>query len=76
VFRGPSSLVDRELAQAILSGIFVRLGDDPGRGIRDTKIQNFALENHGIKRLHQLGNRACEVPPVNIELKTCEHPWK
>ena len=63
----PLALVDDELAETLLAGVFVRFGDDPGRGVADTEIEDFACGDDVVEGVHEFGDRGCEVPPMHVE---------
>lgn len=63
----PFALVDDELAEALLAGVFVGFGDDPGRGVADAEVEDFAGGDDVVERVHEFGDRGCEVPPVDVE---------
>ena len=63
----PPALVDDELAEPLLAGVFICFGDDPGGGVADTEIEDFAGGDDVVEGVHELGNRGCEIPPVHVE---------
>lgn len=64
-----AALVDREWSEAVLASIHVGFCDNPGRRVTDAEVQDFALVDKSIQRVHQLGNLGREVPAMYVELK-------
>lgn len=64
---GPETLVDGELRQAVLTGVLIRFGHDPGRRVADAEVQNLARGDDAVQGLHQLGDGGGKVPPVDVE---------
>ena len=62
----PATLVDDELAQAVVASILVSLADDPSWGVTDAKVDNFSLMYQIVEAKHDLGNTCCEVPPMEV----------
>lgn len=68
VLGGPAALIYGELTEAVLAGVFVGFGDDVGGCVGDSEVEDLSLLNHGVKRLHEFGDGAGEIPPVDIKL--------
>lgn len=62
-------MVYAELAQAVLTGIGVAFGDNPGGGIRYAKVEDFARGDKVVEGLHHFGDAGVHVPVVDVELK-------
>ena len=60
-------MVDDELAQALLAGVFVCFGDDPGGGVADTEVEDFSGGDDVVEGVHEFGDGGGEVPPVDVE---------
>lgn len=71
----PAALVDDELAQAVVAGVLVGLGDDPGWGVGDAEVEDLALVDEGVEGLHDFFDRGGEVPPVEVELEGGVSGW-
>ena len=67
IARGPATLVNDELAQAMVAGVLVGLAHHPGGGVGDAEVEHFALADDVVEALHELGDADGEVPPVHIE---------
>ena len=63
----PEALVDAELREALLAGVFVGLGDDPGGGVADAEVEDFARGDGVVEGVHDFGDRGGVVPPVDVE---------
>lgn len=63
----PPALIDAELAQAVVTSVLIRLGDDPGGSVGDAEVQDLALDDEVVEALHELGDARAEVPPVHVE---------
>ena len=64
---GPKALVDDELAEAVIAGVFVCFADDPGWGVGDAEIENLAGTDDVVEGLHEFGDGDGEIPPVHVE---------
>ena len=51
----------------MIAGVLVCFGDDPGGGVADAEVEDFALLDDGVEGLHEFGDGGCEVPPVDVE---------
>lgn len=65
---GPFSLVDGELTQTVLAGIGIALGDDPGRGVGYTEVEDFAGRDEVVEGLHHFRDAGVHVPVMDVEL--------
>lgn len=63
----PATLIDAELTKTVVPGVLVGLGNNPGRRVRYSQVQNLALGDEGVQTLHELRDGAAEIPPVNVE---------
>ena len=64
---GPLALVEDEGAEAVVAGVLVGFGDDPGGGVGDGEVEDLALVADGVEGAHELGDAGGEVPPVDVE---------
>jgi hypothetical protein len=51
----------------MLASVVVGLDHNPGRCIRDTKVEDLALSNQGVETMHDFLNTRSEVPPMNVQ---------
>jgi len=61
------ALVDDELAEAVVAGVLVCFGYDPGGGVGDAEVEDAALVAGCVEGLHEFGDGGCHVPPVHVE---------
>lgn len=63
----PAALIDAELRECVVARVLVCFGDDPGRGVADAEVEDFAGGDHVVEGLHEFGDGGGEVPPVDVE---------
>ena len=51
----------------MISGILVRLGHNPSGCIRNTQIENFALDDEVVETVHDLFDRGNVIPPMDVQ---------
>ena len=60
-------MVDYEGGLAVVEGVGVGCGDDPGWGVRYPEVEDLALFDEDVKRVHDLADRGGVIPPVDVE---------
>lgn len=65
---GPASLIERELAQAVLARVAVCFDDEPGGGVAYAEVDYFAGGAEVVEGIHQFGNAGGVVPEVDVVL--------
>ena len=60
-------MIDAELSLAGGAGISVGSRDDVRRSVADTQVQDLALLDNSIKRIHDLLDAGGPVPPVDVQ---------
>jgi hypothetical protein len=63
----PSTLVNAELRFSVIASIDIGCGNNPGWCVRDTKIEDFALLDQDVKRVHHLLDAGRPVPPMQVK---------
>ena len=51
----------------MVTRVLICFGDNPGRSVAHTKVENLALLDDSVEGLHEFRNGGGEVPPVDVE---------
>lgn len=63
-----AALINGEWTQAMLARISIGLCNDPSWGVANTKIQDLALDDQRVERLHQFRDLGGEIPAMDVVL--------